>query len=923
VPKDITAILVVHDESASAQKALAAIRNQTFSPNRIVIVDSSSTPIEFDLPSIRVSPKSKLGHSVSQALASVGPIEDGWFWLVHDDSEPKPNALAELLTAVGESDKIAQVGPMQLSAINPRKITQLGLTISRFGQIINPVRGQLDQSQHDKVQDALAVSTSSMLVQTSAYLEVGGLDDRAATLAADVDLGLRFHRHGYRVVVAPRAKVIHASLSLAGKRSKAWLGGSNNSATRKAAIQLRLVHEPFMVALWLWFFLPLTTVARVFWRLAQKRPGLIWSELRAGFWGWFTFPKRLVSRGNRGKLSLKVVAPLRASWSTVSAHNRAALEAEESAISLATFERGEHEQAQSERVKNFAESGGWLFSLLLLVVAWQQFPMFQALSGGSAVPLSSDWLSIFARTGSSWQPIGQGFVGSSDPFNWVLLALASVTFWAPNLSLVLLIWLARALAFITAWKALSLLTAKAWQRNLGALTYSLLPAFGSAIVTGEYPAVVATIVAPWLVLSVARAAGLGRSGSARSDSRTWSWVGLSGLLLAVLAAASPSAVLVALVALAVVAFTKLRRFGYLFWIPLPLGVIYLPWAWTATVGLGQPLALLAEPSLGVSGSASAVGALAPVAQWEVWGLGLVLLVALMAALTRRWVISLALAGFTLLSYLLLAFTQSLVFPADLVSAAQGLNVVRNSGHALAAVVGLGVVALAVHALSELSRKTIKVVTATALLLASSPLAWLAVNQSMQALPSDGSVVPLLLQKQAEQGTDLQLLTVDSNGDEFRVQWSPIGGTHLEDSNLAYRFAQASESKTGKYLELAGIVGNLASANGVPVGNALRENQIGYILVSNTRENANLVAALESSDQLESAGLTPFGELWRVIGVSSADLPASEHSPWSITKSAQLAALLGFLLLAIPSRPRVQKARDSEIFIDQSESDLDV
>jgi hypothetical protein len=160
-------------------------------------------------------------------------------------------------------------------------------------------------------------------------------------------------------------------------------------------------------------------------------------------------------------------------------------------------------------------------------------------------------------------------------------------------------------------------------------------------------------------------------------------------------------------------------------------------------------------------------------------------------------------------------------------------------------------------------------------------------------------------------------------DEYRVQWSPIAGTHLEDSNLAYRFAQASESKTGKYQQLASLVGNLASANGVPVANELRENQIGYILVPSSRANGNLVAALESSDQLESAGLTPFGELWRVIGVSSADLPKTEHSPWSITKSVQLATLLGFLLLAIPSRPKLQKARDSEIFIDQSESDLDV
>jgi len=35
------------------------------------------------------------------------------------------------------------------------------------------------------------------------------------------------------------------------------------------------------------------------------------------------------------------------------------------------------------------------------------------------------------------------------------------------------------------------------------------------------------------------------------------------------------------------------------------------------------------------------------------------------------------------------------------------------------------------------------------------------------------------------------------------------------------------------------------------------------------------------------------------------------------------ALLGFVLLAIPSRTRARKAKDAAIFIDQSESELDV
>jgi hypothetical protein len=60
-----------------------------------------------------------------------------------------------------------------------------------------------------------------------------------------------------------------------------------------------------------------------------------------------------------------------------------------------------------------------------------------------------------------------------------------------------------------------------------------------------------------------------------------------------------------------------------------------------------------------------------------------------------------------------------------------------------------------------------------------------------------------------------------------------------------------------------------------------------------------------------------------LGTSAEQSQLEDQDIWSITKSIQLLALTGFLLLAIPSRPRRRRAKDSVIFIDQSESELDV
>ncbi len=899
----VTALLVVHNEPASALRALQAIQEQTLKPTRIVILDSSETQTQLPIASQTISPKSKLGQIIQAGLSGLSSDPNHWLWLVHDDSAPAPTALSELVLATKNSETIAQVGALQLSTTRSREISQLGLTLSRFGEIINPVRGQRDQAQHDQVKDVLAVGTSSMLVRTDAYQLIGGIDDRAVALATDVDLSMRLRRHGFRVVVAPRAKVEHQGLTLAGKRGHKWLGGDTKTALRKATIQLRLVHDPLPLALLFWLALPLLTFYRMFWRLAQKRPSFLWAELRSGLWGFLTIFSRLASRSNAGKLPTKSLKPLRATRAEVSQHKRQALDAEESAQSLVAFERGDHEQEATEQPRNFSQSYGWLFMALLLAISWQQLPLQDAVSGGSATPLSNDWFAIFARAGASWQPIGQGFVAPSDPFNWVLLSISSLTFWAPNLSLVILLWLARGLAFASAWRMLSLLTAKAWQKNLGALLYSVLPVFTLAISAGDFATVVAGILTPWLVFAVARAAGLGRSGSARSDARTWSWVGLAGVLLAAVGAAAPALVALTLAGLGLVAFTKIRRFGYLFWIPLPLAAIYLP---LALFQIGEPLALLAHPARSM-----ALPDALPV--WSSWVLGLIALVALAALLTKRWVVSLGIAGFALLAYVFELFVKSLQFPAG----------ISGSTNALEAAVFLAVVALAIHFGSQLKSRLALAAMSTALVVGLTPLAYLAFTHPNQTQSSDGSVVPLLLQKQAEQGTDLQFLVINLQDDAYQVQWQPIGGLHLEDRNLAYSFSARSTTKDATYQALSQVVGNLVSANGLADARVLRENLIGYVLVPTSLQNAALVASLESSSLLESAGLTPFGELWRVVGLSASDVPQTPHSPWSITKVVQLGTLLGFALLAIPSRGRSRRPSDSVIFIDQSESELDV
>jgi hypothetical protein len=306
------------------------------------------------------------------------------------------------------------------------------------------------------------------------------------------------------------------------------LGTSPKAALRRAAIHLRFAYAPLPVALVFWLFLPVIGVARAVWRIASKRPDRIWAELSAALWGFFTLPVRLASRGNIAKtsqLKFSNLKSLRASWQQVSSNRRAQFEQEQSKAIIEAFDRGEFEQVEQSSTKGFIASGGLWVMLALTALSFSFWPSNIAATGGGLLPLGNSWFEIFSRAGASYQPIGLGYFAPSDPFVWVLIFLGSLTFWAPSLSIALLMLLAKALAFAGAWRAVALFTQSSLIRTLAALSFALWPSIINANTDGRLPALVSQLALPWLVLAVARAANLGVRSLSKTANQTWVWVG--------------------------------------------------------------------------------------------------------------------------------------------------------------------------------------------------------------------------------------------------------------------------------------------------------------------------------------------------------------------------------------------------------------
>jgi GT2 family glycosyltransferase len=284
----VSAIVISHDSAEFLSRTLAAIQNQPV--DEVIHVETGSAQgAQFSIGDV------SLAASLRFAAEKVSPQSE-WLWILHDDSAPLADALKQLLALAEVSPSVAVIGPKQVDWQDTRKIVQQGLTLTPRGKLFSLVSNELDQSQHDSMSDVLAVGTAGMLVKRSVWLELGGLTDKIPMLAADIDFSMRARAKGYRVVVAPHARVAHALLSLNAQRKRSWLATTTKTAMRRAEIQLRLSWSPLWLALLFWLALPLITLARVVARIWAKRPDRIVGELSAAFWAGFTILARLRAR---------------------------------------------------------------------------------------------------------------------------------------------------------------------------------------------------------------------------------------------------------------------------------------------------------------------------------------------------------------------------------------------------------------------------------------------------------------------------------------------------------------------------------------------------------------------------------------------------------------------------------------------------
>jgi GT2 family glycosyltransferase len=596
----VTVVVVVHDGARLLPGLVTALRQQTHPVQRAVGVDTGSGDRSGALLTELLGPDAVFGldsgtgygAAVARALqhpASRGPVPGPgphgpldplgpanpqdppveWVWLLHDDCEPEPDALEQMLRAASRGRSVAVLGPKLRDLADRRVLRETGITADRAGRRLTGIEpGELDQGQHDGNRSALAVSSAGMLIRRDVWEQVGGFDPNLPLMRDDIDFCWRVHAAGYDVRVITDAVVYHRELSARQIRRAPAAGGRPRLADRRGALYVFAVNLPLRPMLAIVAGCVVGSLLRAACFLLTKQQRRAFDHL--GAIGWLLRHPVVLWRARRRR-----AAGRKHAWSILRGQvprGRTLARLAESAAGLlsggpAYSSGGQHHAliddvdddmplpATDSAVRRLVTNPGVLLAVGLTLVALVAERSLASsvltgsgtLAGGALVPAWGGASDLWREYLAGYHDAGIGSAASAPPYIGLMAALATVLAGKPWLAVdaVLLgcVPAAGITAFVTVRRITQVPAARVW----AAATYALLPVASGAVASGRIGTAVAFVLLPLIGLAVWRMlSGRSAASPSRFTPRRAAWA--AGLLIAVAAAFVPLIWLIAVVA---------------------------------------------------------------------------------------------------------------------------------------------------------------------------------------------------------------------------------------------------------------------------------------------------------------------------------------------------------------------------------------
>ena len=431
----VTAIVVARGMTPELRSLLDALAAQSRVVDHLIVCDvraprtsplaSGQVVVAEDLPENALLVSVGRARNISDALAKATKDHSAlqlitasdWLWILHDDCLPADTCLEEQLAATEAGASIGAVTPKVFRADGT--LAEVGIHATASGRRVPLVLdGEIDQGQYDGVTDVLAGGSAGLLVASSAFNQVGGLDRALGPYNEGLELCWRLHRAGHRVVAAPKAHLTHLQVSSPQNLRRASALRARRSSefyfATLIANPLLLIVQALLSLLWI----PLSCLAL----LLSARPRAAYARFFAWLGLFAHIPHIVAARARHARCasqprsSLRPLLTGRFDASRIRRTHRSAHVIEEQAS---------WKDSLLERRSNDLTTRVVTTLALFLLSLWVYRSDLGSVNGGAWLNLPDRFADLWTYAWSGWLPSGDGSAHAVDPLVQLLSVVSA------------------------------------------------------------------------------------------------------------------------------------------------------------------------------------------------------------------------------------------------------------------------------------------------------------------------------------------------------------------------------------------------------------------------------------------------------------------------------------------------------------------
>lgn len=214
----VLVVIINRNHGNYLRECLDALRNQSYSEYRTIIIDNDSTDgspewIEKTYPEIHLCRFSK-NHGFSFALNyAVSISKDPFILSLNPDVYIRRDFIFKLVIGINQNARYGIAAPKLLSADDPEYIDSTGLFVNRSRGTSDRGQGELDLGQYDGKLDVFGASGAAVLYRRAMLEDVAidgeYFDENFFAYYEDADISWRAQLRGWSSIFVPTAIATH------------------------------------------------------------------------------------------------------------------------------------------------------------------------------------------------------------------------------------------------------------------------------------------------------------------------------------------------------------------------------------------------------------------------------------------------------------------------------------------------------------------------------------------------------------------------------------------------------------------------------------------------------------------------------------------------------------------------------------------